>query len=121
MLAAGWLHDSIEDTSITIKDLRLEFGERIAKLVDALTDGPGATRGERKARPYSLIPTVPGATILKLADRIANVEEARQNHIPRFIRQYRIEHPAFEQALRREGTPYWKEMEMWDRLERAIR
>ena len=33
VLAAAALHDTVEDTDVTIEDLRLEFGDRIASLV----------------------------------------------------------------------------------------
>lgn len=36
-IAAGLLHDTIEDTEITLDDLRQEFGVTIAKLVDGVT------------------------------------------------------------------------------------
>lgn len=34
---AGLLHDVVEDTSITVEDLRQEFGETVAKLVDGVS------------------------------------------------------------------------------------
>jgi guanosine-3',5'-bis(diphosphate) 3'-pyrophosphohydrolase len=37
VVAAGLLHDTVEDTSITHADLQSEFGEEIAKLVDGVT------------------------------------------------------------------------------------
>lgn len=37
VVAAGILHDTVEDTSITLDDLRREFGNDIAKLVDGVT------------------------------------------------------------------------------------
>ncbi|MBN1231212.1 MAG: bifunctional (p)ppGpp synthetase/guanosine-3',5'-bis(diphosphate) 3'-pyrophosphohydrolase [Anaerolineales bacterium] len=37
VIAAGLLHDTVEDTTITLEDLRNEFGEEIAKLVDGVT------------------------------------------------------------------------------------
>ena len=36
-IACGLLHDTVEDTSITIKDIKLNFGEEIAILVEGLT------------------------------------------------------------------------------------
>ena len=32
-IAAGLLHDSVEDTSVTIVDIRKEFGEQVAHIV----------------------------------------------------------------------------------------
>jgi GTP pyrophosphokinase len=37
VVAAGLLHDTVEDTSVTLDDLRNEFGEEVAKLVDGVT------------------------------------------------------------------------------------
>src|SRR5208337_4099437 len=33
-IAAGLLHDSIEDTSVTVDDIRNEFGEQVAHIVE---------------------------------------------------------------------------------------
>lgn len=37
VIAAGLLHDTVEDTSLTLNDLRRNFGEEVAKLVDGVT------------------------------------------------------------------------------------
>ncbi len=37
-IAAAWLHDSVEDTSVTLDDIRKNFGEEIARIVEGLTD-----------------------------------------------------------------------------------
>ena len=37
VVAAGLLHDTVEDTEITLEDLRRDFGDEIAKLVDGVT------------------------------------------------------------------------------------
>lgn len=38
LLAAAALHDTIEDTDVTVEDIRREFGDRIANLVHAESD-----------------------------------------------------------------------------------
>ena len=38
LLAAAALHDTIEDTEVTVDDIRREFGDRIAELVHAESD-----------------------------------------------------------------------------------
>ena len=48
VVAAGLLHDTVEDTKISINDIQADFGEEIAKLVDAvtkLTSLPRVSRG----------------------------------------------------------------------------
>src|SRR3990172_1094539 len=37
VVAAGLLHDTVEDTNVNLEELRAEFGEEIAKLVDGVT------------------------------------------------------------------------------------
>ena len=38
LLAAAALHDTVEDTSVTLDDIRREFGDRVAKLVEEESD-----------------------------------------------------------------------------------
>ena len=50
VVAAGLLHDTVEDTPITLTAIRNEFGEEAAKLVDGvtkLTHIPRVTRGDQ--------------------------------------------------------------------------
>jgi GTP pyrophosphokinase len=50
VVAAGLLHDTVEDTTVTLEDLRVHFGETIAKLVDGvtkLTHLPRVSRGDQ--------------------------------------------------------------------------
>jgi GTP pyrophosphokinase len=50
VVAAGLLHDTVEDTSITLDDLRRDFDPEIAKLVDGvtkLTQLPRVSRGDQ--------------------------------------------------------------------------
>lgn len=50
MLAAAWLHDTVEDTPVTIEEIRAEFGDEIATLVGWLTDVSKPTDGKRAVR-----------------------------------------------------------------------
>jgi len=50
LIAAGLLHDTVEDTDVTLEEIRAEFGEEISRLVDGvtkLTQLPRVTRGEQ--------------------------------------------------------------------------
>lgn len=38
LLAAAVLHDTVEDTDVTIEEIRREFGERVASLVESESD-----------------------------------------------------------------------------------
>lgn len=35
---AAWLHDSVEDTNVTLEDIEKEFGKEVAEIVSGLTD-----------------------------------------------------------------------------------
>ncbi len=57
VIAAGLLHDTVEDTTITLDDLERDFGEEIAQLVDGvtkLTHLPRVTRGDQHQNQESL-------------------------------------------------------------------
>lgn len=50
VVIAGLLHDTVEDTIVTLEDIRKEFGDEVAKLVDGvtkLTNLPRVSRGDQ--------------------------------------------------------------------------
>src|ERR1041384_58073 len=52
VVAAGLLHDTVEDTTITLNDIKRDFGQTIATLVDGvtkLTNLPRVSRGDQHA------------------------------------------------------------------------
>jgi (p)ppGpp synthase/HD superfamily hydrolase len=76
MLAAAWLHDVVEDTSVTIETIRAEFGVEVAELVSWLTDvswPADGNRAHRKALDRAHSAAAPAeAQTVKLADLISN-------------------------------------------------
>ena len=79
VLAACWLHDTIEDARLTYNDIKKQFGVRIADMVYALSNEKGKTRAERaNDKYYKGIRDTPDATFVKLCDRIANFEYSKQ-------------------------------------------
>lgn len=76
LLAAAVLHDTVEDTDVTIEDIRNEFGERVATLVDHETaqlpkDLPWRTRKQSQA---DLIASAPrDSKIVALGDKLSNL------------------------------------------------
>lgn len=56
VVMAGLLHDTVEDTEITLSDIRKEFGEEVAQLVDGvtkLTNLPRVSRGDQSVQGVS--------------------------------------------------------------------
>jgi len=52
VIAAGLLHDTVEDTTVTLADIRRDFGDTITSLVDGvtkLTHLPRVSRGDQHA------------------------------------------------------------------------
>lgn len=74
---AAWLHDIIEDTDVTLEQVRELYGEEISTTVLGVTKiDTDNIRGAEKLRlTYERTRLHRGSRILKLADRIANVEE----------------------------------------------
>ena len=95
MICAALLHDVIEDTEATRKDvLDAGFGFVVADLVDQLTDVSKLSDGNRAARKlidknHLAESSVAGATI-KLADLIDNSKSIAK-HDPKFAKVYMAE------------------------------
>lgn len=105
LLAAGWLHDVLEDTKITKEYLEKHFSTRIVAIVVAVTDEPGRNRAERKKVTYKKIAAFgPSAIKLKLADRIANVCSCSRDN-KQLLEMYRKEHAEFRGALYHSSLP----------------
>lgn len=117
ILAAAHLHDVVEDAEVPLSVITSLFGEKVAGLVWAVTDEPGPNRATRKASTYQKIKVLPDALRLKLADRIANVENCIATDEKRLLQMYRNEQPGFEQSLREIGELD----DMWRHLEQILR
>lgn len=102
-LQAAWLHDVLEDTDADPAQVLAMFGQRVFDMVSAVTepkwvDGAKPNRKTRHAMTYPRIVANPDAVILKLADRIANVESGGKREM------YAKEHAAFKAALAYDKT-----------------
>jgi len=92
LIAAAWLHDTVEDTPVTLDEIRREFGDEVHDLVENLTDISTLKDGNRKTRKEMdrdhTAKGSPGAKTVKLADLIHNAEsilEARDGFAFVFI------------------------------------
>ena len=79
-LCAALLHDTVEDTSASLEQVREDFGDEIAQLVDGVTKLTGITfksRDERQAENYRkmmvAMATDVRVILIKLADRLHNM------------------------------------------------
>jgi (p)ppGpp synthase/HD superfamily hydrolase len=74
LVAAGWLHDTVEDGLATRAELAAEFGERVAALVDEVTDDMSLPQAQRRQQQVVDAPhKSPDAKLIKIADKISNL------------------------------------------------
>lgn len=94
VVAAGYLHDTIEDPKISHETLVKEFGEDIANLVQSASDDKRLDKAVRKELQVKhAAQATPDQAALKLADKISNLrsicltppakwsEERRQEYV----------------------------------------
>jgi hypothetical protein len=103
MVAAAWLHDVVEDTPVTLEQVRKAFGAGVAALVDELTDVSRASDGNRAVRKaidreHSARASARAKTV-KLADLLDNCRDIRRGD-PGFARVFFPEAQALLPALR---------------------
>ncbi|MCU1645424.1 MAG: hypothetical protein JWN03_5699 [Nocardia sp.] len=113
---AAWLHDVLEDTHVTREELESTFGLAVTELVWAVT-GTGSSRMDRNEDMYRKVVRYPLAVILKLADRIANVEASVGTH---WLSMYQGEHAEFRARLGGSLIDEDSVVRMWSRLDQAI-
>jgi (p)ppGpp synthase/HD superfamily hydrolase len=109
-IVAGYLHDAIEDTTISYNDIKDYFGVEVAEIVYCVTDELGRNRKERKEKTLPKIASNPDAIIVKLADRIANIKHGGK------VTMYAKEHSEFKSYLYKPGLCD----DMWESLESLI-
>lgn len=87
ILAAAVLHDTVEDTSVTIKRIENEFGPRVAELVASVTEDkkrklpPEATWRARKWESiFSLKNASRETKLICLGDKLSNLRELDEDY-----------------------------------------
>ncbi|MCC8965655.1 bifunctional (p)ppGpp synthetase/guanosine-3',5'-bis(diphosphate) 3'-pyrophosphohydrolase [Bradyrhizobium sp. Pear76] len=74
LVAAGWLHDTIEDTETTREELAQKFSARVAALVVECTDDMSLPKAVRRQRQIEDAPhKSPDAKLIKTADKVSNI------------------------------------------------
>ena len=87
LLSAAALHDVVEDTDITIEDLRREFGDRVADIVESESDVfiPGLSEEDswhqRKQAAIDRLAAAPlEAKIVALGDKLSNMRAIARDY-----------------------------------------
>lgn len=87
LLAAAALHDTVEDTDVTVEQIRAEFGERIAALVAAESDEMPAGVSEEEswhARKQAAIDRLKRAShdakMVALGDKLSNMRAIARDY-----------------------------------------
>lgn len=112
MIAAAYLHDVVEDTPVTIEQVREQFGSDIGELVDWLTDISRPQDGNRRVRKemdrHHLAKAPPAAKTIKLADLIDNSRTIRERD-PSFWKVYLREKLALLEVLKEGDASLWQQ------------
>jgi len=115
-VVGAYLHDSIEDANLSYNKIKKAFGIEVAEIVYAVTDELGRNREEKKAKTYPKIKANSDSLIVKLADRIANIEHGIRMGNEKKTKMYREEFPKFKEELYKVGQCD----RMWDYLEKLL-
>ncbi len=81
LLAAAALHDVVEDTDVTVGEIRDLFGDRIASLVEAESDTPGLSWRERKQAAIDRLAACSlDAKIVAMGDKLSNMRAIARDY-----------------------------------------
>lgn len=87
LLAAAALHDTVEDTDVTLEDIRKEFGDRIASLVAVESDEvpvgvpeEASWHDRKQAAIDRLSKTTYDAKIVALGDKLSNMRAIARDY-----------------------------------------
>lgn len=79
VVAAGILHDTVEDTEVTLAQIEENFGKEVATLVHGCSENKELSWKERKENTIAFLETAPeGVCIVTCADKIHNLQVSVQ-------------------------------------------
>lgn len=111
MLAAAWLHDTVEDTDATLQEVTDLFGIEVGMYVEMLTDVSKPEDGKRAFRKCldceHTAKAMPPAKTIKLADLIDNSDSIIARD-PAFAKVYLKEKALLLQVLTEGDRFLWK-------------
>ena len=108
VLTAALLHDTVEDTNVTLDTIKSQFGDRVAALVASETEdkrrdrSPAETWMQRKMESLAALRNAidPGVRVLWLSDKLANRR-------------------SFARLYEKEGDRMWKDYNQTDPAQQA--
>jgi len=86
-VAAALLHDTVEDTSISLSDIREEFGEVVAQLIDGMTKISGVLKSRESKQAETFMKLLMSmaedlrVVLIKFSDRLHNMRTLK--HLPK--------------------------------------
>ena len=70
---AGLLHDTVEDTDVTVDDVGARFGAQVARIVEGVTDGEASAEADNQRELLLAMAAEWRVVLVKLADRLHNM------------------------------------------------
>jgi hypothetical protein len=114
-------HDLIEDRGVTRLLLRSNgFSSIQANAIWSVSDEPGATRMERKHKTLPKTRANRRGTVVKLCDRIANLERQLAEGNRSKHKMYRREHAYFQLMLRHPKESDIRVKRMWLHIDQLL-
>jgi guanosine-3',5'-bis(diphosphate) 3'-pyrophosphohydrolase len=90
-LAAGLLHDTIEDTATDYDEVAERFGKRVADLVAVLTKDKRLPEARRERDYFAGLARAPlAARFCKVADSLHNVRDSDKAHRPKAVKKAKM-------------------------------
>jgi (p)ppGpp synthase/HD superfamily hydrolase len=104
IVAAGYLHDTVEKCDVGIADIRRRFGEEVASIVAALSEDKSVEAYEERKRALraAALAAGNGAAIVYAADRLANMRD-----------WVAMDDEGRDAAARRLGTSFASRLDLW--------
>ena len=82
LIVAGILHDTVEDTDVTLENISRSFGEKVASLVQAASEPDKSDTWEnRKRHTIESLKTAPmDVLLLTCADKLDNIRSIKEDY-----------------------------------------
>jgi len=92
-LVAAVLHDTIEDTGTSGEEIATVFGRKVRAIVEEVTDDKGLPKDQRKKLQAERAPGLSyPAKLIRIADKISNIQELTQSPPQHWSSQRRREY-----------------------------